>query len=126
MKFFEHELQNIKKLDHKNIVKIARCGTDGRLSKSCGTELCELAYALLEHQSGGLLIDVHQMLCGGDEHGGFDEDVSIFFMGQLLDALQYAHDKGIAHGDLKFENILVDGNLNLKVADFGLASLREI
>ena len=52
----------------------------------------------------------------------FPDIVTKSYFHQLVEALEYLHAKGIAHGDIKPENILVDETFNLKLADFGSAA----
>jgi len=47
-------------------------------------------------------------------------------LSQMIDVLSYMQNKGVVHRDLKLENILVDDNLNLKIADFGFATYKKI
>jgi serine/threonine-protein kinase len=45
------------------------------------------------------------------------------YAGQILDALCYAHSKGVVHRDIKPANILIDANGQVRLTDFGIASI---
>lgn len=53
--------------------------------------------------------------------GTFSNQESRYFVNQILQGLQYIHENGIIHRDLKLSNILIDSNMQLKIGDFGLA-----
>lgn len=56
---------------------------------------------------------------------GVGEDVAHLYFTQLISAVSYMHSKGVGHRDIKPENILLSAEGNLKLADFGLATLFE-
>ena len=59
--------------------------------------------------------------------GSFSEDISRSYFHQLLDGIEACHKKGVYHRDIKPENLLLsDNNFQLKIADFGLASMSDI
>lgn len=66
--------------------------------------------------------DLFSSITEGGHYYGNDYMAKRAFL-QVLDAVQFCHSLGIYHRDLKPENILVtDGGLNVKLADFGLAT----
>ncbi|KAL8821871.1 MAG: hypothetical protein Q9223_000169 [Gallowayella weberi] len=54
---------------------------------------------------------------------GIGEDIAHLYFQQLVSAVSYMHSKGVGHRDIKPENILLSAEGNLKIADFGLATL---
>lgn len=42
---------------------------------------------------------------------------------QLLSGVEYLHRRGVAHRDLKPENLLLDEHENIKISDFGMATM---
>ena len=107
-------------MKHDNIVNILGYGSDGHVKKPSGREISNLVYILLEYVEGGLLFDLCQTI------GGMGEDDGRYFLSQMIEVMGYMQGKGVVHRDLKLENILVDDDMNLKVADFGFATYKRI
>ncbi len=102
---FTREAKSLARLNHPNIVTVHDFGqTDG------------LYYFVMELVDG---VNLRQMLEAGD----LEPSRALAIVPHLCDALQYAHDEGIVHRDVKPENILIDKKGRVKIADFGLAKL---
>uniref|UniRef100_A0A8C5QU08 non-specific serine/threonine protein kinase n=1 Tax=Leptobrachium leishanense TaxID=445787 RepID=A0A8C5QU08_9ANUR len=72
---------------------------------------------VMEYASNGELYDFIN-----NKHQISESDARGIFR-QIVSAIHYCHKNGIVHRDIKLENILLDENLNVKLADFGLSSL---
>lgn len=73
----------------------------------------------MEYASGGDLFDKIEA------DVGVIEDIAHLYFMQLISGVNFMHAKGVAHRDLKPENILLSDSGDLKIADFGLATLFE-
>jgi serine/threonine protein kinase len=56
---------------------------------------------------------------------GLEEETALMFFRQILSAVGYCHSFNICHRDLKPENILLTKDLEIKIADFGMAALHQ-
>ena len=95
----------MKQLEHRGIVKLYDTGRTGVMLKSNGSVVGNIAYIVMEYIRGQVLFDLVATL---SEHEGLGEVAGRFFMNQLLNTIEYMHNQGIVHRDIKAENIMVD------------------
>ncbi len=103
---FEQEAKAMASLDHPAIVSVYDFGetSEGQL------------YFVMEFIDG---MDIHQYLHHHD--GTLPQEQALAIVCHVLDALDYAHDRGIVHRDIKPANVLLNREGRVKIADFGLA-----
>jgi len=77
----------------------------------------EHLFFVMEFMSGG---DLKKQL---DEVDVFSEKRTKFYAAEISLAIQFLHQHGILHRDLKLENVLVDSDGHCKIAEFGLSKL---
>ncbi|KAH8294479.1 hypothetical protein KR018_011751 [Drosophila ironensis] len=99
------EVEIMKRLKHPHIIKLYQV-----------METKNMIYIVSEYASQGEIFDYIA------KYGRMSESAARFKFWQIISAVEYCHKKGIVHRDLKAENLLLDMNMNIKIADFGFSN----
>ncbi|XP_061574837.1 MAP/microtubule affinity-regulating kinase 4 isoform X2 [Cololabis saira] len=99
------EVRIMKTLHHPNIVQLFEV-----------IETEKTLYLVMEYASGGEVFDYLVA------HGRMKEKEARAKFRQIVSAVHYCHQKNIVHRDLKAENLLLDADSNIKIADFGFSN----
>uniref|UniRef100_A0A3B4BWQ4 non-specific serine/threonine protein kinase n=1 Tax=Pygocentrus nattereri TaxID=42514 RepID=A0A3B4BWQ4_PYGNA len=99
------EVRIMKGLNHPNIVQLFEV-----------IETEKTLYLIMEYASGGEVFDYLVA------HGRMKEKEARAKFRQIVSAVHYCHQKNIVHRDLKAENLLLDSESNIKIADFGFSN----
>jgi len=106
---FQREALAMATLNHPNIVSVIDYGEAGP----------DYLYIVMELVDGADLMEVIRS-------GGMTQEMAILLLPQICDALQFAHDHGIIHRDIKPGNIMLTRDGRVKIADFGLAKRHDV
>ncbi|KAG5940226.1 hypothetical protein E4U59_002583 [Claviceps monticola] len=104
----EREVAILKLIEHPNIMKLYDIWENR-------SEI----YLILEY------IDQGDLFTFINSRGRLPEELAIFFFRQMMSAISYCHSFNLCHRDLKPENILITADLQIKIADFGMAALHQ-
>ncbi|KAJ8935327.1 hypothetical protein NQ314_012882 [Rhamnusium bicolor] len=103
-KFLPREIEVVKGLRHANLIRFLQA-----------IETTHRVYIVMEYAENGSLLDIIRK----DQY--IDETRSRKWFRQLVDAVDYCHERGVVHRDIKCENMLMDLEWNIKLSDFGFA-----
>ncbi|CAB0037011.1 unnamed protein product [Trichogramma brassicae] len=99
------EVDIMKQLHHPHIVKLYQV-----------METKNMLYIVSEYASRGEIFDYIA------RYGRMSEPCARTTFAQIISAVEYCHSTGVAHRDLKAENLLLDAQMNVKIADFGFSN----
>ena len=105
---FRTEARAMAQLNHPNLVGVYDFG-----------EVSGYLYFVMEYVEGQ---NLHALL---QDNGHFGPEFALPLMQQVCDGMEFAHNKGVAHLDLKPGNIMLDNAGTVKILDFGLAKLLD-
>ncbi|XP_037050148.1 serine/threonine-protein kinase SIK2 isoform X2 [Bradysia coprophila] len=99
------EVDIMKRLDHPHIIRLYQV-----------METKNMLYIVSEYANQGEIFDYIA------RYGKMNERTARQKFWQILSAVEYCHNHGIVHRDLKAENLLLDSNMKIKIADFGFSN----
>ena len=115
---FIREARILREVDHPNIVKVFEYGR----YEPEGEERALYYYVMeLIEGAGGPPLTLHRYA----QTRELRMEEVVYIVAQILSGLRFVHSKGVVHRDLKPWNVLIDGQGNCKIVDFGLAKIPD-
>lgn len=109
LKSIRTEIEILQKVDHKHVISLLDL-----------VENDNYIHLIQEFVPGG------ELYKAVEKAGVIQEVEACRIFTQLSEAIQYLHSKGITHRDIKLDNILLDGQRNVRVIDFGISAERSL
>nr|XP_015837577.1 PREDICTED: testis-specific serine/threonine-protein kinase 4 isoform X1 [Tribolium castaneum] len=103
-KFLPREIEVVKGLKHPNLIRFLQA-----------IETTHRVYIIMEYAENGSLLEIIR------KDSYIDEIRSRKWFRQLVDAVDYCHERGVVHRDIKCENLLLNTEYEIKLSDFGFA-----
>src|SRR5512134_67993 len=105
---FAREAQAVARLNHPNIVQVFDFAEEG-----------DVAYIVME------LVRGRELKTFFDARERFELKEAVHIVGELCEALHFAHEAGIVHRDIKPANVMIDAQGRVKLTDFGVARISD-
>jgi serine/threonine protein kinase len=106
---FAREAQAVARLNHPNIVQVFDFAEEG-----------DVAYIVMEFVKG------RELKSFFEAKERFELKEVVHIMGELCEALHFAHEAGIIHRDIKPANVMIDAQGRVKLTDFGVARITDL
>eukprot|EP01084_Bolivina_argentea_P202092 345353_1 len=117
-KQIQNEIEALRQIKDKHVLQLLAYNLNAKYPQKDGL-IIPSVLLVLEYLPGGELFDILYYT------SALTETIARTYFKQLIEGMEAIHEAGICHRNIKPQNLLLDANFQLKIADFGLGKLFE-